>query len=220
MNSVSYKMSSIWSKPNFWVLLIIAVFIKQLPIVSVPFNWLESYFHEISHGLAAIFTGGSIARIQLFSNGAGLCTTLGGIAFVISFAGYAGAIGWGFLIFKVANFRHSFSHYLSYVLLILLSVSCIFWVRDILTLFICLVLIAMFFLAMKFKHLPLFPVLLKLIALMVLLNGLESPLYLIDGRGVGDGQALTKLTFIPEIFWILIWSAMAGFSLYRLSKSS
>ena len=59
----------------------------QIPIISIPFKWLDSYFHEISHGIAALVTGGEIIRIQLFTNGAGLCTTRGGSAFFISFFG-------------------------------------------------------------------------------------------------------------------------------------
>ncbi len=206
-------------KSNFWLLLIIAVVIKQIPFVNVPFNWLESYFHEISHGLAALVSGGNIIRIQLFSNGAGLCTTQGGMAWLISFSGYAGAIGWGVLLFKVANFRQAFSRYITYVVLFLLITSCVLWVRDVLTLLICLVLIALFLATSKLKNYWVFPILLKVMALMVLLNGFQSPLYLIDGRGIGDGSALADITYIPEVVWIVIWAALAGYSLYRLSKT-
>ncbi len=94
-NNTAQNSSTFWKKYHFFILFVAAIIIKQLPLVSIPFNWLESYFHEISHGLAAILTGGKVLRIQLFANGAGLCTTQGGISFVISFAGYAGATLWG-----------------------------------------------------------------------------------------------------------------------------
>lgn len=104
---MSYKSTehtkSLWQKHHFFILLITAILIKQLPLVSIPFNWLESYFHEISHGIAAMVTGGKILRIQLFANGAGLCTTQGGIALVVSFFGYAGATLWGWTIYKLSS---------------------------------------------------------------------------------------------------------------------
>ena len=90
--------------------------LKETPYLGIPFNWLESFFHELSHGLAAIITGGKILQIELFSNGAGLCTTQGGIAFIIAFSGYAGAVGWGVLIYKIAEFKSSIKVISSYEL--------------------------------------------------------------------------------------------------------
>ena len=54
-NKTVNEVSSFWHKYHFFILLIAAIIIKQLPLISIPFNWLESYFHEISHGIAAIF---------------------------------------------------------------------------------------------------------------------------------------------------------------------
>lgn len=53
--------SSLWTKYHFFILLFVAIVIKQLPLVSIPFNWLESYFHEVSHGIAAMLTGGKFS---------------------------------------------------------------------------------------------------------------------------------------------------------------
>lgn len=205
--------------PNFWLLLLLTIALKQIPYVTIPFNWLESYFHEISHGLAALISGGSIVQIQLFTNGAGLCTTLGGSAFLIAFSGYAGAVAWGVLIYKIADLKSNYSKLFSYFILALLVISCVLWVRDFLTLFICTLLIVLFLLSVKISHFQLLPLSLKIIALMVLLNSFESPLYLIDGRGIGDGSALSELTFVPEFIWIGLWTAFGAFSIYCLSKA-
>ncbi|WNC70944.1 M50 family metallopeptidase [Thalassotalea psychrophila] len=198
--------------------MVIAFVLKETPYLGIPFNWLESFFHELSHGLAAIVTGGKILQIELFPNGAGLCTTQGGIALIIAFSGYAGAVGWGVLIFKIADLKSSISRYFSLFIVLLLAMSCLLWVRDLLTLVIILILIATFALSIKISHFNFLPVILKLFALMVLLNSLSSPLYLIDGRGIGDGSALADITFIPEIIWILIWSAIGIYSIFKLSK--
>ena len=60
----------------------------------------------------------------------------------------------------------------------------------------------------------------QLFGLLILLNSLSSPSYLLDGRSLGDGAALASMTFIPELVWILIWFLLAIIALYSLYKSS
>ena len=144
---------SFLDKYRFWLLLLAAIVIHQLPFVSIPFKWLESYFHEISHGLAALLTGGEIVQIQLFPNGAGLCTTRGGMAFLISFMGYAGATFWGLLIYSLASVHHKMAQLFSALLVMLIICSVVFWVRDLLTLIIVMSLLVLFSLHFKLKKL-------------------------------------------------------------------
>ncbi len=209
---------SFWQKYQFYFLLIAAVFVRQLPLVSIPFNWLESYFHEISHGIAALITGGSIIKIQLFANGAGLCTTQGGSAFVISFLGYAGATFWGWAIYRVASAHKRAAQVFSVIMLLLLASSLVFWVRDLLTIIILLVLAIMFVLTVKMRQLNILQLLIQFLGLSILLNSLFSPTYLLDGRDLGDGAALAAITFVPEFIWVISWFALALAALYLLAK--
>jgi len=217
---MSYKPSehatSFWQKHHFFILLITAILIKQLPLVSIPFNWLESYFHEISHGIAAIMTGGKILRIQLFTNGAGLCTTQGGIALVVSFFGYAGATLWGWAIYKLSSSHQRAAQGFSVFVFLLIISSIVFWGRDLLTWFILAVLAVLFLLTIKLKKLHYLQRLMQLFGLLILLNSLFSPSYLLDGRNIGDGAALATMTFIPEFVWVLIWFSLALAALYSL----
>jgi len=218
--SSNQKSSGLWSKHHFFLLLIAGIVIKNLPLVSIPFNWLESYFHEVSHGIAAIVTGGHIVRIQLFANGAGLCTTQGGISFVISFAGYAGATLWGWGIYKVASSHQRVAQIFSILILALLISSIIFWGRDPLTWFILVVLAVIFLLTIKLQKINYLQRLMQLFGLLILLNSLSSPSYLLDGRHLGDGAALASMTFIPEIIWVVIWFSIALLALYSLYKTT
>lgn len=219
-NNKNQESSSFWNKYHFFILLFVAIVIKQLPLISIPFNWLESYFHEISHGIAALLTGGNVLRIQLFANGAGLCTTQGGISFIISFAGYAGATLWGWGIYKLASAHQKVAQVFSILLFILLVSSIVFWGRDLLTWFILGVLAALFLLTIKLKKIHYLQRLMQLFGLLILLNSLSSPSYLLDGRHVGDGAALAAMTFIPEIIWVLIWFSIALLALYSLYKAT
>lgn len=197
-----------------------ALIILQLPFISIPFKWLESYFHEISHGLTAILTGGSIVKIQLFPNGAGLCTTRGGSAFFISLMGYGGAILWGSLIFYIASTHQKVALVFSMLLVGLLASSILFWVRDLLTLFIVLILLVLVLAKIKYSTYKYLQKALQVTGLLVLINSLMSPLYLLDGQSRGDGAALADLTYIPEIIWVAIWFSVALLAIYKLSKVS
>jgi len=219
-NNKNQESSNFWKKHHFFILLFFAIVIKQLPLISIPFNWLESYFHEISHGIAAILTGGKVLRIQLFANGAGLCTTQGGISFVISFAGYAGATLWGWGIYKLASAHQKAAQGFSVLILILLVSSIVLWGRDLLTWFILGVLAALFLLTIKLQKIHYLQRLMQLFGLLILLNSLSSPSYLLDGRHLGDGAALASMTFIPEVIWILIWFSIALLALYSLYKAT
>lgn len=216
--SSSEQSYSFWKKHHFFILLIAAIVIKQLPFISIPFNWLESYFHEISHGLAAIVTGGHIIRIQLFDNGAGLCTTRGGIGFIITFAGYAGATLWGWGLYQLASAHQRVAQIFSVLVFLLIVSSILLWGRDFLTWFILAVLAILFLFTIKVKKLHYLQLLLQLFGLLILLNSLSSPYYLLDGRSIGDGAALASMTFVPEIVWILIWFLLAVVALYSLYK--
>jgi hypothetical protein len=207
-------------KYKFWLMLFTAIIILQLPFISIPFKWLESYFHEISHGLTALLTGGSIVQIQLFPNGAGLCTTRGGSAFFISLMGYGGAILWGSLIFYLASSHKKTAQIFSILLIGLLASSILLWVRDLLTLFIVVVLLMLVIAQLKYSSQKYLQTLLQLTGLLVLINSLMSPLYLLDGQAKGDGAALANMTFIPEIIWVVIWFSVALLATYRLSKLS
>ena len=230
--------TSIWHKYQFWLLLVLAIIIRQLPLVSIPFNWLESYFHEISHGIAALITGGQIVKIELFTNGAGLCTTQGGWRFLISFMGYAGATFWGASIYLLASVHKRIAQMYAVFIFVLIISSIIFWVRDLLTLFILLLLAGMFFVTIRSfsrssfskekaltspmnntpKKLFYLQKTLQLFGLLILLNSLFSPLNLLDGRHIGDGATLATLTMVPEIVWVGIWCALAIAAIYSLSK--
>ena len=74
--------------------------------VVYPFRIFVVFLHEISHGLAAVLTGGSIESIGLSFDEGGVCRTRGGWPFVILNAGYLGSLFWG-ATFLVLGARHA-----------------------------------------------------------------------------------------------------------------
>jgi hypothetical protein len=63
--------------------------------VVYPFRIFVVFLHEISHGLAAVLTGGAIVSIGLSFDEGGVCRTRGGWPFLILNAGYLGSLLWG-----------------------------------------------------------------------------------------------------------------------------
>ncbi len=89
---------------DHWQLILITVVVFALwrtPVV-LPLKILIVFFHEIAHGLAAVFTGGSIDSINLHANQGGVTLTRGGNVLVIVSAGYLGSLLIGVVLFVLA----------------------------------------------------------------------------------------------------------------------
>ena len=196
------------SRGRFFLELIAAFLITRLPYINVPFKWFESYFHELSHGIATLMTGGIVSHIQLFPNGAGLCYSQGGNAVMIAFSGYFGAAIWGYLIFLLATWRDGIRITLS-ILALTILVSVILWARDLLTIAILLCLSGLILLPLKLKNSRPLNSLLRILGLMIILNAMASPMVLFGLAGQGDAVALAQMTWIPAWCWVVIWLAVS-----------
>ena len=206
-------------KFHFWLYFSVSALLIQLPLISIPFSWIETFFHEISHGLATLITGGSISKIQLLPNGAGFCYSYGGWHLLIAFAGYAGASGFGLLIYQVvSSSNHKIAKLISFSILVLISVCLILWVRDILTAVILAVIALLFVLPLKFASANWLIHLTRLIGMSVILNGLFTAISLIGKHGVGDAANLANLTWIPSQVWVMLWCIIGCLALYRAFK--
>jgi len=202
-------------------------FYIDIPVVNwvvqhlhLPFKWLETYFHEMSHGLAALLTGGSISHIELNLDGSGVCYTRGGIPSVISFAGYAGAVIWGcFLYILGISSSVKTTRYLSVIFAVAILLTLLLWMKGHSSNYIIMpFIISLFFLAFYSaeNHAYIPQLFLKFSGVYVVISAIRSPLYLIDGKAIGDGAALQQSTGLPEAVWITIWLGFACAGLFFL----
>ena len=67
-----------------------------------PLKILVVFFHEMSHGLMAIFTGGEVLQIGVDAQQGGFCLTRGGSDVLTLTAGYLGSLVWGGTILLLA----------------------------------------------------------------------------------------------------------------------
>ncbi|UQZ90475.1 membrane zinc metalloprotease [Deltaproteobacteria bacterium Smac51] len=211
------------SKSNLLVLIILALLLGQIPYLSNFLSWQMTFFHEISHGLAALITGGRVLKIELHLSGSGLCYTSGGLSWLISFAGYAGAAFWGMLIYLAAGlFSKKYNHIPAVLLIAVLVASALLYARDIQSWSIIALIIVFYSLAIRFRGKPALGLGLKLCGLYILMDALKAPAALFRRREVSDAVNLAAQTGLPQFFWIILWLATSAgclFFIWRLQKN-
>lgn len=84
------------------LLIFIAIVFLWNTVFIYPLKIFVVFMHEVSHGLAAIATGGSIVEIQINPQQGGHALTQGGSRFWTLTAGYLGSLLWGGLILLLA----------------------------------------------------------------------------------------------------------------------
>lgn len=70
-----------------------------------PLKVFVVLLHEISHGMIAVATGGTIEKIVLDPNQGGACYCPGGNAFLTLSAGYLGSLAWGGLLVSAGQMK-------------------------------------------------------------------------------------------------------------------
>ncbi|MBV7314412.1 M50 family metallopeptidase [Shewanella sp. NIFS-20-20] len=201
------------SRSRFVGELLVAILLARMPVISLPFNWLESYFHEISHALMTVITGGEVSHLELLSNGAGYCYSVGGWPVLIGMSGYLGASLWGYLLYSLTQWPRGIR--VSYTLLaFIIALSTLLWARDGLTMLILLCISAVFLLPLRFASASWLLTLLRVIGLVVMLNAILSPLVLLQVSAQGDGQLLAELTWVPSLVWVGLWCSVSVCCVY------
>jgi len=110
------------------LLFVASIFLWDYWIVY-PIKLLTVFLHELSHGLAAVLTGGQIVRIEVYANQGGVCYTAGGSRIVVLTAGYLGSLLWGNAILLAAA-RTRYDRELTTAFGWLLIAVTLIWVRN------------------------------------------------------------------------------------------
>ena len=74
------------------------------PLIQ-PVKIMVVLFHEMSHGLMAILTGGNVLSIWISPDEGGACETEGGMPLLVVSAGYLGSMFFGGMILYLSRFR-------------------------------------------------------------------------------------------------------------------
>ncbi|WP_170885549.1 M50 family metallopeptidase [Bacillus alkalicellulosilyticus] len=205
---------------NIYIYLIIAFIICHIPVIRLAFCTVNTLVHESGHALMALLTSGKVYSISLFANTEGLAETgtSSWIArFLVSYAGYTTSSLVAFGSFYLIHTDNS--HFLFYGLVGLALLNLTLWVRNI---YGILWLSAFITLSFYFHYHQLsswkegFTL---LIACILLIHSVSSAftiftLSITRPKHAGDATNLAQQTFIPAVFWGLLFFGQSLVSLY------
>ena len=194
------------------VILLAAIALLWDTALVYPIKILVVFFHELSHGLAAIATGGSIERIELSADQGGVCYTRGGSRFVTLTAGYLGSLLFGGALL-VAAARTRWDRWISAALGALIMVIALLFIRPLLSFGLGFALLAGLSLLIMGWRLPeqVNDVTLRLIGLTSCLYApLDIKSDILDRPHLrSDAVMLAQLTHIPSVVWGVMWIVIA-----------
>ena len=192
------------------LLLALLVYLFWSTIFVWPLRLFVVLLHEVSHGLAAVLTGGRIVSIELSPREGGLCTTAGGWPFVISSAGYLGSALFGalFLVLGVRGKPRMHRTVAALLGTALLALT-LFYVRSSFGFVYGLVAGALLLAVARWLPEGASSFVLRLLGVTSLLYApwdIVSDLIL---RSVpaSDASTLARMTGIPAIAWGVLWLA-------------
>jgi hypothetical protein len=175
-----------------------------------PFRIFVVFLHEISHGLAALLTGGAIESIGLSFDEGGVCRTRGGSPFLILSAGYLGSLLWGAL-FLVLGARRARARGVIAAIGVFTLVVTLLYVRTLFGFGYGLATgLALVAVASRLR-----PAVSEVLLAAI---GATSALYavwdittdvLLRHSGESDAAALAALTLIPAPVWGVLWIAVS-----------
>lgn len=207
------------------ILLMVGLMAATLLLWNTPVVYPVKLFvvllHELSHGLAAVITGGRIVKIEITADQGGLCATAGGWQLLVLAAGYLGSILWGGLILLVAS-RTKFDKYLSLFIGGAVLVITLLFIRNLFGFVYGVV----FGLAMGaiglFLPLAVNDFILKYIGLTSMLYAIFDIKDDLISRNIAESDAsrMGQMLFGNSLFWGVIWIAIAGVAAFFILKSA
>ena len=198
---------------DWWGFLLLCVIFLALAffwntVWVYPLKLFVVLLHEVSHGLAAIATGGRIEEIRVFREEGGQTITTGGNAFLIASAGYLGSMLFGATILLVST-RTKLANWLAMLLGIGAVAVALFTMPNEGKWFAAGCGIVLAALSPLPRWVP---------ELVLHVIGVTSCLYAILDiksdildriHGPSDAAALAKMTGIPSFVWGALWIGIA-----------
>lgn len=188
---------------------------KVIHTIGMVVAIANTMIHESCHALMAILTGGQIRGVSLSVDTSGLAetTSKSRIArILVSYAGYTGsslvAVGLFYLLY-LGKYE-----WIIYFFVLLSAINWLFWVRNLFG-FLWLTAFIGMMVFLLYKHYEvLFIHISILLSCMVLVQSIISAFVILklsvtDRRNAGDATNLAKFTFIPTVFWGVLFFAQS-----------
>jgi len=201
-----------------------SILLLVLPLLGYPFRLLLTLVHELGHGLAAIITGGDFGRFVVYPDGSGLAYTAGGWRLLVIPAGYLSVALFGAGLILLGRSRRWGRIALALIGALMMFFSVRYGAPTIfagevgaglLTVVSGLVFGGvLLWVALRARPGWVF-FLLHLLAIQAALAALSDLIGLVGlsaqffNAPANDAQSMAAITFIPAVFWAILWAAAA-----------
>jgi hypothetical protein len=184
-----------------------------------PFRLFVVFLHEISHGLAAIATGGAIVSIAISPDEGGVCLTRGGWPFVVLNAGYLGSLLFGAL-FLLLGARRRMAPSVLVAIGAFMLLAALLYVRSLFAFVYCLVMgLAFVVVATRLPG--------EVSEIVLAAIGAMSALYavadmasdaIVGHAAASDASQLARATGLPSALWGVLWIAASVVTLAAVAR--
>jgi len=182
-------------------------------LIVLPLQYLNTHLHELSHALAAVFSGGSVDTIHVFADGSGVTQASISHPVIVGSAGYVGSSLIGAAIIVASRDERSARRSLLAVFGLLL-IECLLWLRgDAIGMTSGFSYMLLFlFLGLNLRgRLAVFAA--QFVGLQQCLNALQAVLVLLNPRILAftdsDATILKDATGVPAILWSSGWALLS-----------
>jgi hypothetical protein len=183
-----------------------------------PIKLFVVLLHELSHGVAALLTGGEILSIEISELIGGSCQYRGGNQLVVASAGYLGSLLWGGVILVIAS-RTKYSRELGTFIASVMIIATLLWIRNTFGVLFTVGSAILLFGLCRFLPSWMVRTTLQFLGtascLYVIVDIYEDLIrgYFVDvvrgNQGISDAEMLYSLTGIPALFWGIVWALIA-----------
>ena len=195
---------------------LLSVLLWRLPAVGwllYPFQLLNTFVHELSHGIAATVTGGDFRRFVVRPDLSGTAWSAGGVGWIVVSAGYLGSAVVGGVL-TVLSGRGVSARLVLWGLGLGLGLMCLLFVSNFFGVVAGLLTAAALCAAGRLLPKLWADTLLLLLAVQMMLNSLDSlfDLFQLSAAAPGavtDAQIMSRATGVPAVVWALRWSLVA-----------
>jgi len=184
--------------------MVVLMNIETLSRVLYPFKIFSTWIHELSHGTAAILTGGGIEKIFIYPDTSGLAYTYtDGSDFNRGFVASAGYTGTAVLGMTLLLFRRTYRGptYGTIAIGVAILLSCVLYVRNTFALvFLPIMAIALMFCAWKLKA-KYVGYLYSFLAATCSFNAIDNISELFGSVGYVNGEEATSDAHAVAMYW-------------------
>lgn len=194
-------------------------FILWDSLLIYPIKLFVVLLHEISHGIAAIITGGNVVSLKINLELGGECVVENGNKFVVASAGYLGSLLFGSLLF-ISGYNYKISIWTTSIISIILLLFLANSISGSTGIVLSIIFIILLFISPRYLPKIVNSYLLKSLGLIsafyAFIDIKEDIITLTERQS--DAMIIALLTNTHPIIWGFLWLVISGVIIFLLFR--